>query len=133
MQLPVPTRCKPVKGGLVVDACAHSLDIASGMHAAPFASLAACILIGISHWQVGLPLTTAVRPFVASWRLPSWQNDDLRPVPRPQLCWAPEFDSPVGLLRWRSCTSDKDAHERRRTTAYPAAVTVRPMLDGRRL
>ena len=127
------TRRKPVKSGLVVDERAHSPDIALGKHTRPFASLAACILIDSSHWQVGLPLTTTVRPLMASWRLPTWQNDGPRPVPRPQLCCAPEFNSPVGLLRWTSCTSDKNAQERPRTMAYPAAVTVPPMLDGRRL
>ena len=93
------TRRKPVKGGLVVDERAHSPDIALGKHTRPFASLAACILIDSSHWHVALLLTTTVRPQVASLRLPSWMNDDLRLEPRLQLCWAPEFDSLVGLRR----------------------------------
>ena len=103
------TRRKPVKVGLVVDERAHSPGIALGMHARPFAGLAACSITDCSHWQAALPLTTAVRPAVASVRLPSWLNDDPRPVPRLQLCWASEFDSPVGLQRWTSCSSDENA------------------------
>ena len=127
------TRRRPAKVGLVVDERAHSPDIALGKHTRPFASLASCILIDSSHWQVGLLLTTTVRPSVASWRLPTWLNDDPRPVPRPQLCWAPEFNSPVGLLRWTSCSSDEGVLQGPRTITYPAAVTVPPMLDGWRL
>ena len=127
------TQRKPVKVGLVVDERAHSPGIALGMPARPFAGLAACSIIDCSHWQAALPLTTAVRPVVASLRLPSWYNDDPRPVPRPQLCWASEFDSPVGLQRWTSCSSGEGALQRPRSTTYPVAVPVLPMLDGWRL
>ena len=103
------TRRRPVKVGLVVDERAHSPGIALGRHVRPFAGLAACSITDCSHWQAALPLTTAVRPVVASLRLPSWLNDDPRPVPRLQLCWASEFNSPVGLQRWTSCSSDESA------------------------
>ena len=127
------TRRKPVKGGLVVDERAHSPDIALGMRTRPFASLAVCTITHCSHWQAVVPLTTAVRPLVASLRLPSWMNDDPRLVPRLQLCWAPEFDSPVGLPRWTSCSSDNDVLQRPQTITYEATVTEPPMLDGWRL
>ena len=122
-----------VNGGLDVDAHAHSLDITSNMLAAPFVSSAACSDVALLPWQAVLPWIFTVRLLEASLRLPTWQNDDPRLVPRLQLCWAPEFDSPVGLRRWMSCSSDKDALQRPRTITYPAAVTVPPMLDGWRL
>ena len=65
------TRRKPVKRGLVVDERAHSPGIALGMPARPFAGLEACSITDCLHWQAALPLTTAVRPVVASLRLPS--------------------------------------------------------------
>ena len=127
------TRRRPVKVGLVVDERAHSPGIALGMPARPFAGLAACSIADCSHWQAALPHTTAVRPVVASLRLPSWLNDDPRPVPRLQLCWASEFNSPVGLLQWRSCTSYEGVLPRSRTMADPAVVHGLPVLDGSRL
>ena len=123
----------PVNGGYAFDFRAASLGIDAGMHTTPFGSCAACCGIANSQWQALLLLTTTVRPLVASWRLPTWQNDDPRPVPRPQLCWAPEFNSPVGLLRWTSCSSDEGVLQRPRTITCPAAVTMPPMLDGWRL
>ena len=76
----------PVNGGYAFDFRAASLGIDAGMHTTPFGSCAACCGIANSQWQALLLLTTTVRPLVASWRLPTWQNDDPRPVPRPQLC-----------------------------------------------
>ena len=70
---------------------------------------------------------------MASWSLPTWQNDDLRPVPRLQLSWASEFNSPVGLLQWISCTSYEGVLQMPRSITYTAAVAVLPMLDGWRL
>ena len=57
-------------------------------------------------------------------------NDDLRPVPRLQLSWAPEFNSPVGLLRWTSSSSYKDALQKPRVIIYPVTVAVLPKLAG---
>ena len=128
-----PTRCKPVKGGLVVDAHAPLLDITSNMDALPFASSAACSDVALLQWQAVLPWIFTVRLFEASLRLPTWLNDDLRPVPRLQLSWASEFNSPVGLLQWRSCTSYEGVLQRPRTVAYPAVVHGLPVLDGSRL
>ena len=127
------TRRRPVKVGLVVDERAHSPGIALGMPARPFAGLAACSITDCSHWQAALPLTTAVRPVVASLRLPSCLNDDPRPVPRLQLCWASEFNSPVGLQRWTSCTSNENALPKSRIITYPVVVHGLPVLDGWRL
>ena len=92
-----------VNGGLDVDAHAHSLDITSTMLAAPYVSSAACSDVALLQWQAALPWIFAVRLLEASLRLPTWLNDDLRPVPRLQLCWASEFNSPMGLQRWTSC------------------------------
>ena len=133
VRLPWPTRCKPVKGGLDVDARAHSLDITSTVLAAPFASSAACSDVGLLQWQAVLPWILAARLLEASLRLPSWINDDLRPVPRLQLCWASEFNSPVGLLRWTSCTSYEVALPKSRIITYPVVLAVLRMLDGSRL
>ena len=77
---------------------AHSLDITSNMDALPFASSAACSDGGLLQWQAVLQWILAARLLEAPLRLPSWLNDDLRPVPRLQLSWASEFNSPVGLL-----------------------------------
>ena len=131
--LPWPTRRKPVKGGLDVDAHAHSLDITSTMRAAPFVSSAACSDVALLQWQAVLPWIFAVRLFEAPLRLPTWLNDDLRPVPRLQLCWASEFNSPVGLQRWTSCTSYEVALPKSRIITYPVVLAVLRMLDGSRL
>ena len=133
LRLPWPTRCKPVKGGLDVDAHAHSLDITSNIRVAPFVSSAACSDVALLPWQAALPWIFAVRLFEASLRLPTWLNDDLRPVPRLQLCWASEFNSPVGLLQWRSCTSYEGVLLMSRIITYPVVLAVLRMLDGSRL
>ena len=133
LRLPWPTRRKPVKGGLDVDAHAHSLDITSTMRAAPFVSSAACSDVASLQWQAVLPWISTVRLLEALLRLPTWLNDDLRPVPRLQLCWASEFNSPVGLLQWRSCTSYQGVLQRSRTMADPAIVHGLPVVDGSRL
>ena len=127
------TRCKPVKGGLDVDVHAHSLDITSTMDSLPFASSAACSDVGLLQWQAVLPWILAARLLEASLRLPSWINDDLRPVPRLQLSWASEFNSPVGLLQWRSCTSYEGVLPRSRTMADSAVVHGLQVVDGSRL
>ena len=128
-----PTRRKPVKGGLVVDARAHLLDITSTMDALPIASSAACSDVGLLQWQAVLPWILTARLLEAPLRLPSWLNDDLRPVPRLQLSWASEFNSPVGLLQWRSSTSYEGVLPRSRTMADPAVVHGLQVLDGSRL
>ena len=128
-----PTRCKPVNVGLDVDAHAHSLDITSAMRAAPFVSSAACSDVAMVQWQAALPCLFTVCRFEASLRLPSCLNDDLRPVPRLQLSWASEFNSPVGLQRWTSCTSNENALPKSRIITYPVVVHGLPVLDGWRL
>ena len=80
-----------------------------------------------------LPWIFAVRLLEAPLRLPTWLNDDLRPVPRLQLCWASEFNSPVGLLRWTSRTSYEGALPKSRIITYPVVLAVLLMLDGSRL
>ena len=122
-----------VNGGYAFDFRAALLGIDAAMHTMPFGSCAACCDVANFQWQALLPLTTAVRPSVAAWSLPTWQNDDLRPVPRFQLCWASEFNSPVGLLQWRSSTSYEGVLPRSRTMAEPAVVHGLPVVDGRRL
>ena len=114
------------------DAHAASLDITSSMLAAHFVSSAACSDVALLHWQAVLPWIITVRLLEAPLRLPTWLNDDLRPVPRLQLCWASEFNSPVGLLQWRSCTSYEGVLPRSRTMADPAVVHGLPVLDGSR-
>ena len=75
----------PVNGGYAFDFRAALLVIDAGMRAAPFVSSAACSDVGLLPWQAVLPWILAARLLEASLRLPSWINDDLRPVPRPQL------------------------------------------------
>ena len=123
----------PVNGGYAFDFRAALLVIDAGMRAAPFVSSAACSDVGLLQWQAVLPWIFTVRLIEASLRLPTWLNDDLRPVPRLQLCWASEFNSPVGLQRWTSCTSHEGALPKSRIITYPVVLAVLRMLDGSRL
>ena len=57
-------------------------------------------------------------------------NDDSRPAPRLQLCWASEFNSVIGLAHWTSSSKDRDALHKPRTITNPAVMHLLPMLDG---
>ena len=122
-----------INGGYAFDFRVALLVIDAGMRAAPFVSSEACSDVALLQWQAVLPWIFSVRLLEAPLRLPTWLNDDLRPVPRLQLCWASEFNSPVGLLQWRSCTSYQGVLQRSRTMADPAVVHGLPAVDGSRL